>query len=168
MKTSDLQAISTSRTPAASHMRGAARLFIIILGLALTGYAYGNKGFAYIGIAPFYIDSIIVVTAFLVFIFRPRCIKNINDPNISLLLLFMTWGAARTIPFIGTYGIDALRDSVIWAWGVIALVISHLVAHGLSLNAVASWYGSTMKWFVAWISCAFPFYIFWSFRNCCG
>lgn len=160
MKTSDLRTISTSRTPAASHMRGAARLFIIILGLALTGYAYGNKGFAYIGIAPFYIDSIIVVTAFLVFIFRPRCIQNINDPNISLLLLFMTWGAARTLPFIGTHGIDALRDSVIWAWGVIALVISHLVAQGLSLNAVASWYGSTMKWFVAWISCAFPFYIF--------
>lgn len=156
----DARVAPASRYPAPPRILGAARLFIIILGFALVGYAYGNKGFAYIGIAPIYVDSLIFATAVLVLILRPRCVQMIKDPSIALLSIFMIWGAARTIPFIGTYGIDALRDSVVWAWGTVALVVAHLVGQGLSLNAVASWYGTTMKWFVVWISCAFPFYIF--------
>ena len=157
---SDSKTIQYSQILASPRIRGMARLFIIILGLALVGYAYGNKGFAYIGIAPFYIDSLIVVLAVLVLILRPRCLRNITDPTIALLSLFMIWGAARTIPFVAIYGIDALRDSVVWAWGILALVVAHLFGQGLSLHAAASWYGTTMKWFVAWISLAFPLYIF--------
>jgi hypothetical protein len=156
----DARVAPASRYPAPPRIRGTARLFIIILVFALVGYAYGNKGFAYIGIVPIYVDSLIFSTAVLVLIFRPRCVQMIKDPSIALLSIFMIWGAARTIPFIGTYGIEALRDSVVWAWGTVALVVAHLVGQGLSLNAVASWYGTTMKWFVVWISCTFPFYIF--------
>src|SRR5690606_14509769 len=101
-----------------------------------------------------------VATAVLALILRPRCLKMIKDPTIALLLLFMIWGTARTIPFVEIYGINALRDSVVWAWGTIALVVALLVARGLSLHAVASWYGTTMKWFVAWITLTFPLYIF--------
>lgn len=156
----DARVASVSRYPAPPRIRGSARLFIIILGLALVGYAYGNKGFAYIGIAPIYVDSLIFATAVLVLILRPRSVQMIKDPSIALLSVFMIWGAARTISFIGTYGSEALRDSVVWAWGTVALAVAHLVGQGLSLNAVASWYGTTMKWFVVWIACAFPFYIF--------
>lgn len=160
MKSTDPRAAHASRIPAPPRTRGAARLFVIVLGLALVGYAYGNKGFAYIGIPPFYIDSIIVAAAVLTLILRPRCLRMIKDPTIALLFLFMIWGAVRTIPYVAIYGIDAFRDSVVWAWGTIALVVAHLVVQGLSLHSIASQYGKTMKWFVAWISLAFPAYIF--------
>ena len=127
--------------------------------LTAKNFAYGNKGFAYIGVPPFYIDTIIVATAVLALILRPRCLRMIKDPTIALLSLFMIWGTARTIPFVEIYGIYALRDSVVWAWGTVALVVARLVAQGLSLHAIASWYVTTMKWFVAWISLAFPLYI---------
>jgi hypothetical protein len=135
------------------------RLFLTALSFILVGYAYGNKGFAYIGIAPFYIDSLIVTTASLVLILRPRCLRLIKDPSVALLSLFMIWGAARTLSFIESYGIDALRDSVIWAWGVVALAVAFLFRQGLTLHAIASWYGTTMKWFVIWIPVAFVTYI---------
>lgn len=160
MELRDSRTVTVSRIPATPRPRGTARLFVFMLGLALVGYAYGNKGFAYIGVAPFYIDTLIVVTAVLALILRPRCLRMIKDPTIALLLLFMIWGTARTIPFVEIYGINALRDSVVWAWGTIALVVALLVAQGLSLHAVASWYGTTMKWFVAWITLTFPLYIF--------
>jgi len=156
----DSRAVPISRFPVTPRLRGTARLFIFILGLALVGYAYGNKGFAYIGVTPFYIDTLIVATAVLSLILRPRCLRMIKDPTIALLSLFMIWGTARTIPFVEIYGINALRDSVVWAWGTVALVVAHLVAQGLSLHAVTSWYGMTMKWFVAWITLTFPLYIF--------
>jgi hypothetical protein len=135
------------------------RLSLITLSFSLVGYAYGNKGFAYIGLTPLYIDSLIVTTASLVLILRPRCLRLIKDPSVALLSLFMIWGAARTIPFIETYGMDALRDSVIWAWGVVALAVTLLVRQGLTLHAIASWYGRTMKWFVIWIPLTFLTYI---------
>ena len=134
-------------------------LFLGILGFALIGYAYGNKGFAYIGITPFYIDSLTFTTAALVLILRPRWFRLIKDPAVTLLSLFMIWGAARTIPSIENYGIDALRDSVIWAWGLIALAVAHLVRQSLPLHAIVSWYGTTMRWFVVWIPIAFLIYI---------
>jgi len=71
----------------------------------------------------------------------------------------MIWGATRTIPFIENYGIDALRDSVIWAWGLIALAVAQLVRQSLPLQAIVSWYGTTMRWFVTWIPLAFLIYI---------
>lgn len=71
----------------------------------------------------------------------------------------MIWGAARTLPFIESYGIDALRDSVIWAWGVVALAVTLLVRLGLTFHAIASWYGRTMKWFVIWTPLTFLTYI---------
>lgn len=133
--------------------------YLSLLCITLIGYAYLNKGFAYIGITPFYIDSLIFVTAFLVLILRPRCLRLITDPTVALLFLFIICGAARTFPFVETYGIDTLRDSVIWSWGVVALAVAHLVRQGLSLHAIASWYGKTMGWFVVWIPVAFLIYI---------
>jgi len=140
-------------------MRLVDNFFLSILSFTLLGYAYGNKGFAYIGITQFYIDSLTFTTAVTVLILRPRWFRLIKDPAVALLTLFMIWGAARTIPFIETYGIDTLRDSVIWAWGLIALAVAHLVRQSLPLHAIVSWYGMTMRWFVAWIPIAFLIYI---------
>ena len=140
-------------------MKHVDNFFLRILSFTLIGYAYGNKGFAYIGITPFYIDSLTFTTAVVVLILRPRWFLRIKDPAVALLSLFMIWGAVRTIPFIATYGIDALRDSVIWAWGLIALAVAHLVCQSLQLRAIVSWYGITMRWFVAWIPLAFLIYI---------
>lgn len=135
------------------------KIFLSSLCFTLIGYAYLNKGFAYIGITPFYIDSLILVMAFLVLILHPRCLQLITDPTVTLLLLLIICGAVRTFPFVEKYGIDAIRDSVIWSWGVIALAVAHLVRQGLPLHAITSCYGKTMKWFVAWIPVAFIIYI---------
>ena len=55
-------------------------LFLGILGFALIGYAYGNKGFAYIGITPFYIDSLTFTTAALVHYFASALVSVNQRP----------------------------------------------------------------------------------------
>ena len=49
--------------------------------------------------------------------------RQTTEP-LLLLLLFMIWGAIRTIPFLDTYGVDALRDAVLWGYGLFALIVA--------------------------------------------
>jgi hypothetical protein len=42
---------------------------------------------------------------------------------IRILLLFMLFGAIRTIPYLPEYRLDALRDGVLWGYGVFSVAI---------------------------------------------
>ncbi|HFD15050.1 MAG TPA: O-antigen ligase domain-containing protein [Rhodospirillales bacterium] len=151
-------AVSTPLRPANTarvRPRGVARLFATVLAVGLVGYAYGNKGFAYLGLPPFFYDSLIFALAASFLLLRPRWMRLLADPTVFLLLLFVFWGALRTIPGIAEYGISALRDGVIWGWGAIALAVAHLVRRNLRPMALAQWYGTTMLWFVLWVPVAF-------------
>jgi len=132
------------------------RWFISVLNIALIGYAFGGRGFAYLGFSPIYIDSILWLFAFIVLLLNPGWVKLLRNPITWLLLTFMTWGAIRTFVFIPTYGIDALRDGAMWGYALFALAVGYPLAKKTTWYLLIKWYE---KWFfvryVIWAPLAF-------------
>src|SRR5262245_49849148 len=100
-------------------------LYVAILGLLLLGYMLMGKGMAYVGIAPLYVSEMTLalglVTIAILALLRGRLyVGALNHWGAFCLVLFMLWGAARTLPFLGIYGLDALRDGVVWGYGLVA------------------------------------------------
>jgi hypothetical protein len=118
-----------------------------LLCFVLIGYATLGKGFAYVGIPPLFIGEIVFFLGILVVI-RSGCgIAMLASIPSILLILLITLVLMRTIPYIGTYGINAARDSVVAVYGLFAfIVIALLLERPERLSSVLAAY-SRFAWF---------------------
>ena len=97
-------------------------VFLGALAVLLILYAFLGRGVAHAGLGPVFIGELVLalaVPATLVSVLRAR----FEWLHVALVL-FMAWGALQTIPYVGVYGIDALRDGVTWAYAFFAIAIS--------------------------------------------
>lgn len=102
---------------------------LYLRGLAgtLIGYAVFGKGFAVLGVAPLYIGELTLGLGLLA-LMRTRCwFAMLATPASLLLAVLIGWVLIRTVPFIGPYGVDAVRDSVIVVYGLFAFVVVALL-----------------------------------------
>ena len=97
-------------------------VFHVGLVIILIGYAFLGKGMAYVGVAPIYIGEMVLVLALLAI--AVSLSRRALAPVPPGPLAFMAWGLIRTVPYIGLYDIDALRDGVSWGYGVFAVAVS--------------------------------------------
>src|SRR4029453_6361915 len=74
-------------------------------------------------------------------------------PSRIALLAFAAWGAIRTVPYIGTYGIDALRDAVTWGYAVFAIAVS-LTVRAEHFDGIIRVYRRLVPIFVFWVPVA--------------
>lgn len=125
----------------AARRRSLGDQFVAFFALVLGGYAIGSKGFAYLGIAPVYIGELSLLFG-LAALWYTRSVKYLlKQPMIRLLLAFMLYGAIRTIPFLPEYRLDALRDGVLWGYGLFAIVLAGvLVSKPARLSHLVGWY----------------------------
>jgi hypothetical protein len=101
--------------------------YLVLLSVVLLGYAMVGKGFAYLGLPPLFIGEI-ALSAGLVVALRTGCLVAALTTLPSLLLAAgMIWVLTRTLPYVGVYGFDALRDSVVIMYGGFAFVIIALL-----------------------------------------
>ena len=125
--------------------RRSAHAFLGSLAVVLWIYAFLGRGGAYIGVAPLYISEM------LLFVAAVALILNIGRLHIGfihiVLVVFMGWGVARTVPYIGTYDIDALRDSVVWAYALFALAVAATI-RASDYGIIIRWYRKWLPWFV--------------------
>lgn len=131
------------------------KLFLSALGVLLVIYAFLGRGGAYIGVPPLFVSEICLALGIFSFVFSSpfRHIQRI--PVVWLLLTYIALGAVRTLPYVGQYGIVALRDAVIWGYAVFAVIVSGcLLRTGWIEKAVRS-YGSIVPWFIAWVPVAY-------------
>ena len=97
------------------------------LGGLLAGYAIGGKVFAYISIGPVYIGDVILAFGIIAFL-KSRCAVASLATLPSLLLgVLFGWAITRVLPYLGEFGIDALRDSVIVVYGGFAFIVTALL-----------------------------------------
>src|SRR5262245_8088078 len=82
--------------------------YLAFLALALLGYALMGKGFAYLGFPPLYIGEIVFLIGVIVFVRTGALVASLATLPSVMLVALMVWVLARTIPFIGVYGFDAL------------------------------------------------------------
>jgi len=72
----------------------------------------------------------------------------------KLLIIFMIWGAIRTLPYIQEYGIAALRDGANWGYGIFALIISGMLISRQSFESCFNWYYRFIVLFLLWMPAA--------------
>lgn len=95
--------------------------------LSLAGYAILGKTFASIGVPPLYIGEILLAAG-LVALGRSGCgLAAMATLPSRLLLVLIAWVVARTLPYLGLWGADALRDSVIVTYGAFCFIVVALV-----------------------------------------
>jgi hypothetical protein len=145
--------ISTTSKPI-----GLSDQYLILLSGVLLGYAMIGKGFAYLGLPPLFIGEI-ALSAGLVAMLRTGCLIAALATLPSLVLAAtMIWVLLRTLPYVGVYGFDALRDSVVIMYGGFAFVIiALLLEDGRRINSMLGSFGVFLSIYVPTIPFLYVF-----------
>ncbi|GAA4248176.1 O-antigen ligase domain-containing protein [Azospirillum formosense] len=145
-------------TPKRSRTR-AADLYLGFLMVVLLGYTLAGRGFAYIGMPPLFIGEILLLTGLLVMLRTGGIVATLSSLPGTLLAILIVWVLARTIPFLGLYSFDALRDSVIVMYGLFAfIVVVVLYDEPERLRRLVLAYGSFAVLFVSIMPIVYPGY----------
>ena len=107
---------------------GSAATWVRLLCVVLAGYAILGRGWAYIGLPPLYVGEILLLSGLLWTATRADCRRLAATSALLPLAALMTWGALRTLPFVPAFGVDALRDSVVWSYGLLAFVVLAVIS----------------------------------------
>ena len=143
------------QAPASSLSLVPVRVFVAALVAILAGYMFMGRGFAHVGVRPVYVGEVVLVlgliaTAYALLRLRLRVRAS---PVVLLLLALMVWGAIRTLPYLGAYGVDALRDATLWGYASFALMVYVLADRGWLTGALRL-YGWVVPVFALWLPIA--------------
>ena len=107
----------------------------------LLGYALMGKGFAYLGFPPLYVGEIAFLAGIVVFLRIGAFASVLTTLPAVLLVALMALVVARTLPYIGLYEIDALRDGVIVIYGCFAFILVGLLLEDTRrINSILRYY----------------------------
>lgn len=128
------------------------------LGVSLIGYAFLGKGYSYIGVPPLFVGEMALAVGLLA-LWRVGTVGIRSHRGLLALLgVFMLIGLLNTVPYIGEYGIEALRDSVIWLYAAFALIVAGLLLRLNWLERVTQQYARLIPWFLFAAPLSFIFY----------
>jgi hypothetical protein len=96
-------------------------------GWLLAGYALLGRAFAYVGVGPVYVGELSLATGVLAAVLSRSVVRVFAVAATWFLAALMCWGAIRTVPYLGQYGLDALRDATLWGYGLFALVVGAVI-----------------------------------------
>lgn len=103
------------------------RGYLLALCLVLAGYALFGKGFAYVGYPPAFVGELVLLAGVGALAVRGGWFALFNLTPMRILLLLIAWGVYRTLPYLRTYGIDALRDAVLYGYAAFAFVVAGFI-----------------------------------------
>ena len=136
-----------------SARRSPGHVWLIMLGVVLAGYAIAGRGFAYVGYPPIFISEITLLVGLVVLGRQRRWLELLSMPTVLLILAFSALGVARTLPYLGTYGIDALRDGVLYGYSLFALVVTAVL---ISEPRLLPWLVRQYQKFAVWLLILLP------------
>jgi hypothetical protein len=123
--------------------RGLQGLWLKGLVFVLLGYILLGKTFAY-----FFFGELLLVAGFGVLLLSRRVLLVFNDSVLLLWACFAFWGFCRTVPFISKYHFDAIRDAVLWGYGVFALLVVAFVNHSHQISRALNSYRKFLRWYL--------------------
>jgi hypothetical protein len=92
----------------------------------LFGYIFQGRGFSYFGVPPLYVGELTLALGLFALVFG---VARWTFTSASVLtLLFVLFGALRTLPDLMTYRADAIRDGAIWYYAAFAFLIYFLLS----------------------------------------
>lgn len=132
-----------------------ARVAIGFLAFLLVGYAMVGRGFAYLGVPPVFLGEVGLALGLAAAAGSGRIRRVLRSPIAWLLLAYMAWGAARTLPYVGVHGVDALRDAVLWGYGVFVLITAALLLRTGAWDRLVESYRTWLPWLVLYLPFAY-------------
>jgi O-antigen ligase len=145
-----------SFSPSAPASRpGQFRWFTVALALLLGGYLFFNKSFAYIHVpgTPVFVGEIVLAIGIfdVLRVRSPWYLLLRGSPILRVLLVFMALCTARLAVDLPVYGLDAVRDSSIWYYGLFAfLVAAAAVREPTFVPRLLRWYRRVLPWYFVW------------------
>lgn len=135
--------------------RRVVNLFVRLMPIVLAAYAMFDRGAAWIHIPgiPLFAGEAMVTLALLVIAGATGTVLAGAKSRIpsALLLVFVLWGLLRTLPYVGTYHLDAIRDAALWYYAVFAFVVAGVVVAMPQLpKQWAGAYRRLMPWVLGW------------------
>jgi len=126
-----------------------------LLPLSLGAYALFDRGFAYLhlpGLPVFTGEVLLAVGLVVVVVATPAVRRAVwRSSPAAILLCFALWGLIRTLPFVGRFGFDAIRDAALWYYSLFALVVGALVIARPQLpEEWARRYDRFLPWLLVW------------------
>ena len=128
----------------------ASRIYLVLVSFLLLGYAFLTKGFAYIGVAPIYVGEIVLGAGLVTLVLGGVGSAVLRSPITWALLVYASWGAVTTLPHIDFYGLDTLRDSVVWIYAAYAIFVAGALLRMGMIERPMDWYGRWIPWFLIW------------------
>jgi len=101
--------------------------YAFLHGLWFALYAFFGKGFAYVGWPPFYVSEFLLGLALITLLATRRLGSLVLTPLGGILSCFVLWQITSMVPYLETFGFNALRDSVIWGYSLFGLTIAALI-----------------------------------------
>ena len=138
--------------------------WLALLGVCLLGYALAGRGFAYLGVPPIYVGEMCLASGLFIWILTRSWSQILRVPTLMAVLPLMILGAWRLLPGISDYGVDAVRDAVIWGYALFAIIITSLIAADPQrLPRLIGYYGRFTKIFLLLIPVMFVAYRYFRF-----
>ncbi|WP_162244698.1 O-antigen ligase family protein [Aureimonas sp. Leaf454] len=131
--------------------------YVTVLLVCIAAYAFTGKGFAYAGVPPLFPAELLLLCGLVTLVWpMPSAAFLCTAPSL-ILLAMIVWTLGRTIPYVGAYKIDALRDSVIVVYGLFAFVVANLILEKPARIDAAV--GRADRFFLVYGAVAFLLYI---------
>jgi hypothetical protein len=127
------------------------QLFLSLLGLLLFGYAFFGRAFAHLGAPPIFVGEAVLAVGLLALLTNRRRWVAFRSPIAWLYLVFAALAAARALTDLPVYGLDTLRDSVLWGYGVFAILVPASVIRPGWVPHLLQSYARWMPLLVLWL-----------------
>lgn len=125
-------------------------MFLVLVGICLFGYTFLGKGFAYFGVSPIFIGELLLSFGALAALLGGGFKPALRSPISWLAILWAVWGLVCTVPYLGVYGLDALRDATIWGYGAFALLVAGFMLRLQWWTKASEAYARWFWWFAFW------------------
>ena len=156
---SDRSLGGTTDTSPARTGAGSGRLLVLyaaLIGPLLGGYLLFDRAFAYLHVPgiPLFVGELVLAVGALGMLTATGCLRIPlrDEPLLALLGVFVLWGMIRTLPGLGAYGMDAVRDSALWYYCGFAFLAVAATARlpGVPESLVAQ-LGRLLPWMLVWL-----------------
>jgi O-antigen ligase len=135
------------------------RLFVLygrLLGPLLGGYLLFDRAFAYLHLpgSPLFVGEIVLGVGAVAAVVATRYLRvPIRDePILALLGAFVLWGLVRTLPGLGAYHLDAVRDAAFWYYCAFAfLILAALARSPELLDHLIAQLTRLTPWLLLWL-----------------
>jgi hypothetical protein len=112
----------------------------------LAGYALGDKTFAY-----FFLGELAIVIGFGLWLRSGRLMVILSDSVLLFWFLFAVWGFLRTVPFLHKYRFDAVRDAVLWGYGLVAVYFVVFLNSSDQISRILRRYRAFLRWYLIFV-----------------